>query len=448
MNRKIGILLILFISFLVFAGCSKKETDNQKGKNSQKENDNAIFEIDPNVEGEIVYWTRSANIFEELVEEFNKEYPNIKVNVVVLGGGELEDKLQTTLAAGSGAPDLAQVGVNSLHRFTTEGLLEDLLQPPYDAGRFQQYVTDYDWNRWKSLDGKRQLALPWDVTTGVFYYRQDIYEQMGLPSEPEELGEYLQDTENFMNAAKTLAANDIYMYDWRDLPAVQYGDSVGYFDTDYNWVRNDDKMAELLDVVKQGIQVGWAPQLSGLWSDEGKALMKQGKIASLSLDSWGARDIKIVLPEQEGKWRVTKRPLGYTNGGGTSFVIPAQSQQKDAAWAFMQWMTLSEASWKILLEHAVQPTFTHITSLPWYEEFTNEYLGGQQEFKLYSSLAETIPVRRYTALDGPAWNIYIDGLNKAIENNIDSKTALSQIESNVLKELATEIEELKAAEGK
>src|SRR5690606_41845274 len=103
---------------------------------------------------------------------------------------------------------------------------------------------------------------------------------MGLPTDPEELGEYLQDTENVLDAARTLAANDIYMYEFRDSPAIQYGDAVGYFDSELNYTRNDERMIELLDFVKEGVQIGWAPQMSLVFSDEGKQLVKQGKAAS------------------------------------------------------------------------------------------------------------------------------------------------------------------------
>src|SRR5690606_7778994 len=269
-------------------------------------------------------------------------YPNIKVNVIGLEFGPLHDQLQTTLAAGTGAPDVAQVEQGQFPRYSTSDLLEDLLQPPYNAQEYREYVSEYNWERWKSVDGKRLVGLPWDVTPGVFYYREDIYEAMGLPSDPEELGDFLQSSENLLDAAQTLAANDIYMYDWRDLPAVQYGDAIGYFDSNYNWTRNNDKMAELVDIVKQGIQIGWAPQLSGLGSDEGKQLMKQGKIASLTMGSWGARDIEAVLPEQAGKWRATRMPLDVNVGlGGSSFVMPSQGENKELAWAFMEWMVLS-----------------------------------------------------------------------------------------------------------
>src|SRR5690625_480637 len=150
------------------------------------------------------------------------------------------------------------------------------------------------------------------------------------------------------------------MYEWRDSPAVQFGDAVGYFDSDYNWTRNTDRMAELLDIVKQGIQIGWAPQL-GIFSDEGKQLINEGKVASVPLGSWGARDLAENFPDQEGKWRVTRMPLDVNAGlGGSSFVIPSQGEQKDASWALVEWMTLAEESWKAFVEHSVQPSFYHI----------------------------------------------------------------------------------------
>src|SRR5690606_31962361 len=151
-------------------------------------------------------------------------------------------------------------------------------------------------------------------TSGVFYYRADIYEEMGLPSDPEDLGEFLQDKQNLLDAAQTLAANDIYMYDWRDLPAVQYGDALGYFDSEYNWTRNTEKLAELVDGVKQGIQIGWAAPLRGLGADEGTQLLQHGKIASLAPGSYGARDLDAVLPDPAGKGRATKMPLGVNVG--------------------------------------------------------------------------------------------------------------------------------------
>ncbi len=380
-------------------------------------------------------------MFTDVIEEFNKVYPDVKVNLVNMEFGELHDNLQTTISAGNGAPDVAHVEQFQIARFQPEGMLEDLLQPPYDAGRFQEMHSEYNWERWKSVDGKRQLALPWDVTPGVFYYRADIYEQMGLPSEPEELGEFLQDRDNVLMAAQTLAANGIYMYEFRDSPAIQYGDAVGYFDSDYNYLRNDERMAELLDIVKQGVQLNWAPQMSILFSDEGRQLVNQGKVASFPAGTQASRQLEEFFPEQSGRWNVTRMPLGVNVGlGGSTFVIPSQSQNKEAAWAFIEYINLADAAWKIYVEKAVQPGWRHITSLPWYQEHTNEYLSGIQDYQFYDTLAELIPVRRLTPLDGAAWPIYIDNINESIDKNIDSRTILQQIEDNTMRQLAPDIE--------
>ncbi|MGP4041073.1 ABC transporter substrate-binding protein [Gracilibacillus sp. D59] len=454
-------LLLLFILILTFTvGCNinsggdsvetsseestegtetEAETDTEAGGEGEETN-GIDYTYDSSITGEITFWSWDE-MFKDVIKEFNKVYPNVKVELVNMELGELHDNLQTTINAGEGAPDVSHVEQFQIPRFQSEGLLVDVSQPPYNASRFRDLFSEYNWTRWQSIDGKRQLALPWDVVPGVFYYRTDIYEQMGFPTDPQELGEFLQDPENVLTVAQTFSANGIYMYEFRDSPAIQYGDAVGYFDSEYNYLRNDERMAELLDTVKQGVQLNWAPQMSILFSDEGKQLVNQGKVASFPAGNNAARHLADIFPDQSGKWSVTRMPLGVNVAlGGSTFVIPEQSENKEAAWAFIEYLTLSEEAWKIYVEKAVQPGVSHITSLPWFQEHTNEYLGGIQDYKFYDTLDEAIPVRKFTPLDGAAWDIYIEKINEAIDKNIDSKTILQQIEDNTLKQLGPEIE--------
>jgi multiple sugar transport system substrate-binding protein len=446
--KKFKFLTLLLVLVLALTACkSPSSGDNSDDGSKKGGNDSSDLEITythpTDLEGEIDFWSWDP-MFEDVIKEFNKVYPNIKVNLSVIELGELHDKLQTTITSGRGAPDVSHVEQFQFTRFQAPGLLEDFLQPQYNIQRYQDLQTEYNWERWKSVDGKRLLGIPWDLTLGVFYYRTDIYEQMGLPTDPVELGEFLQDVDNVLFAAQTLAANGIYMYEFRDSPAIQYGDATGYFDSDLNYMRNNERMIELLDIVKRGVQIGWAPQMSALWSDEGKKLTQQGKIASFPAGTNGSRHLKDIFPEQSGKWNVTRMPLGVNTGlGGSTFVIPSQSDSKDAAWAFLEWINLAEEPWKIYTEHAVQPGWKHITQLDWYKNHTNEYLNGAKDYAFYETLVDEIPVRRLTPLDGPAWPLYIDKINEAIDKNIDSRTILQQIEDNTLKQLAPEIEKLK-----
>jgi len=418
--------------------------NNDPGDTDKGKADGLSFKHDSSISGEITFW--SWGPWTDELAVFNKAYPNIKVNVVQMEIGDLHDKLATTLNAGNGAPDVSHV--LGIDRYDAPGLLEDLLQPQYDMGRYKDQTAPYVWERWMSIDGKRLLAPPWDIAPGVFYYREDIYEQMGLPNDPEELGEFLQEPENVFLAAQTLAANNIYMYEWRDSPAIQYGDALGYFDSELNYTRNNDRMIELLDLVKRGVQIGWAPQMSVLFGDEGKQLLKQGRVASFPAASNGSKVLADVVPEQAGKWRATKLPLGVNASlVGSSFVIPSQSKNKDAAFAFVEFISAAEDMWKIYVQNAVQSGWKHITSLEWYQNYENEYLGGQKEFAFYDTLVDKIPVRRFTSLDGMAWPIYIDLINESIDKNIDSRTTLQQIETNTLRQLAPELEKLKEVHG-
>ncbi|WP_274362004.1 ABC transporter substrate-binding protein [Paenibacillus thermotolerans] len=391
--------------------------------------------------GEVTVWTFVAET-EEIAKAFMEQYPNIKVNVVN-AGWEVHDKLATTLAAGTGAPDIAMVEQGQFPRYVTGDVLEDLLMPPFEAGRYEEFVSEYNWNRWKSIDGAKLYGMPWDVTPGVLYYRSDIYEQLGLPSDPIELSQYMTDPENILAIAQTLKADGKYFMEWGDGPVHWGGDEVGYFDTQMKWTRNTDRLVELLDVTKRGEQLQWSPYVSALWSDEGKAMVKKGELTGIVLGSWGAREIERTWPEQKGKWRATTMPLGIHAGlGGSTFIVPKQAKNKEAAWAFIQWATISEDAWKIWTKYSVQPGWKHIQELDWYINHTNEFLGGQEDYRFYQEVEKNIPARTLNPLDGKAWEIWLEGVQRAIKNNLDSKAIIQEIDENAQKQLKPDIDKI------
>jgi len=171
--------------------------------------------------------------------------------------------------------------------------------------------------------------------------------------------------------------------------------------------------------------------------------VKKGESPMYVAGTYGARDLEINFPDQKGKWRATTMPFGLNVGmGGSTFVIPSQSGNKDAAWAFVEFITTSEAAWKLWIEQSVQPDYKHITSQEWYLAHTNPYLGDQEDYKFYNELAGLIPVRRYTRLDGMAWPLWVEGVLKALDKNIDSKTAIQQTQENIENKLKAEKEKL------
>ena len=460
MNNYSRILIFALISMmLVLSACSKNATPNEgadavqpvavtpEATDAPAETliDENAFVPNSDIKGEITVWSFVEKASNDVAVEFNKEFPNIKVNTVILDFMGLHDKLQTTLAAGSGAPDVAVVEQGQFPRYMTGNVLEDLLQAPYDAGKYKADVSEYNWSRWMSIDGSKLLGMPWDVTPQVYYYRADIFEELGLPSEPEELGEYMQDADNFMNVIQILKANGKYAFEWKDGPIHWAGDELGYFDADMNWLRTADneKLIKLLDITKLGAQLGWAPHIGGLFDETGKQMVKSGELVGMALGSWGARELEIAFPELSGKWRATTLPLNINfGGGGSTFVIPAQSENKEAAWAYVEWSMRSENAWKVWTSNSIQPGWSNIAALPWYSEHKSEFLGGQEDYKFYEQLVGLIPVKRLTPLDGDGWGIWLEGVLNAIDKNVDSKTTLQQIQDNAKAKLTPKIEKL------
>lgn len=456
MHKKAWLMIMVFV--LLLTACSSggtnptnTESPSNTGANAegQSGNDENGKEAEPeqnfgkDVKGEITLWAFNENVFEEVAEAFMAEYPSIKVNTVFVPFDELHDKLQTTLASGSGAPDIAEVEQGQFTRYGTGGVLENLLAEPYNAGKFKDLVPEYNWERWMSPDGKQLLGMPWDSTPGVYYYRADIFEELGLPSDPEELGEYITDGENYLNLVQILSANGKYAFEWRDGPVHWAGDEIGYFDSELNWIRDNDRLIQILDYTKRGNQLNWAPHMAH-GSDEGKQLVLSGQLVGIALGSWGARGLALDFPELAGKWRVTNLPFGINFPiGGSSFVIPSQSQNKEAAWVYMQWVMRSEAAWKIWTKHSIQPGYTDIAQLPWYAEQANEYLGGQLDYKLYEQLAQLIPTKRLNPLDGQGWGLWVPRILDALDKNVDSRTTLQLAKEDAESMLKDEIEKLR-----
>lgn len=454
------LLIIMMAMVLVIAACSDGSNSPSSNNNTPAQQSNSggngggggdatTPETDPwqEVEGEVTMWAFNEDVFEEIAEAFMQEYPKIKVNAIFVPFWDLHDQLQTTLNAGSGAPDIAEVEVNQFTRYVTGGVLEDLLAEPYNVGQYREFIADYNWERWRSPDGTQLLGMPWDSTPGVYYYRHDIFEELGLPSDPKELGEYIKDPENFIQLAQVMTANGKYLFEWGDGPVHWAGDEIGYFDDDLNWVRDTQRLIDILDVTRRGHQLNWSPFIG--WNvDEGKQMMLSGELVGTVLGSWGSRELANTFPEMAGQWRVTNLPLGINTAiGGSSFVMPSQSQNKEAAWVYMQWMMRSENAWKIWTKYSIQPGYSDIATLDWYADQGNDFLGGQKEYQLYEELAQLIPAKRLNPLDGRGWELWVPRILDAINNNIDSRATMELVKEDVANTLQDEIEALKQQLG-
>lgn len=473
MKKTVSVLLILTFALTVFlAGCSGgsgiepadgSSTETQADTSTETETTDTATETetstdpvvtdDPNnftpalptdTQGELTVWV--AWPLDSWIDMFNSVYPNVKVNIVNVD--PIEEKLKTALAAGNGAPDIAFLDGGLMGNYNTIEGFEDLLQPPYDAGKYEKYFPPSVWQRFMSLDGKRLISISTDTAPAVTFYRTDIMEENGFPTDPQEFGQYISDTENFIGLAKTLQAQDKYVVQWDTEPLNIYTFGIGFFNRKMEWQRNTDQFVTGLDLAKRFKQEKLASNID-FWSDEGSQAVASGRLAMVFLGNWGAEEIRNKAPDTSGKWHSTNLPFGAFGGwGGASLGITNQSKNKEMAWEFIRLILLNSVyANKENIQYGGTPAY-----LPAYElldefEQPSEFLGGQMTGKMYQEFITKIPESISTPLDTKAQEIWDKGIQEALEKNIDSKTALQNIQDEVQRVLANDISALKKQLG-
>lgn len=453
MKKMTFLLLAIMLTFsVVLAACGGNESNdtasdntanavNQEQPANSEPAEEPVAEEEPakELEGEIELWSFDPNMFPETVEAFQARYPKVKINVVSMEFAEMHEKALTAIAAGTGGPDVLFLEGGQFKNFTAIEGLEDLLQQPYDAGQFRNDFTDANWNRWMSIDGKRLIGMPWDMPPAVSFYRTDILEENGFPTDPAELMQYMSDPENVMNMARTLKSKDIYMFEWRDQPVGLMNMGVTFFDNDLNFRRNTDSFVKGLDLSKQVTQ----EQLflgQSIWVEEGQQAIKNGKLAFIYLGSWGKSQVENWGgPEQSGKWRATGLPFGaYGGQGGSVLSILSQSDNKELAWEFIKYTLASEEGQLIWTKKGIMPGWKPAWEFPEFKNVTVPYFGDQNLNQLYAALLDKVQPSIETPMDNKANEIWGAGVAEIMDKNLDSKAALQKIQDDIMAAVAAD----------
>ncbi|KLT16594.1 hypothetical protein AA980_18530 [Neobacillus vireti] len=170
----------------VLAGCSQPKessSDNpkQEGKNGEKTVTNINFWGG---------WTGpDGDVMRTLVEQFNQENADIKVNLETLQWTPLFEKLITQTKVGN-PPALMAMHPQDIAQFASLGVLDP------DAAKGAGVEKDqFNANAWDGTfyDGK-QYAIPLDMHMHALYLNNEMYEKAGLdPANPPKTGEELID---------------------------------------------------------------------------------------------------------------------------------------------------------------------------------------------------------------------------------------------------------------
>ncbi|HEX4763756.1 MAG TPA: extracellular solute-binding protein, partial [Usitatibacter sp.] len=135
------------------------------------------------------FWAmgREGEVVRELLRDFERDHPEIRLDIQGLPWTAAHEKLLTAFA-GDAVPDLCQLGNTWIPEFAALDALEPLDASVATAGIEK---ADYFPGIWETnvIDGKL-LGVPWYVDTRLLFYRRDILSNAGFGSPPRDWAEW------------------------------------------------------------------------------------------------------------------------------------------------------------------------------------------------------------------------------------------------------------------
>ena len=383
-------------------------------------------------ETEITFWF-FAEWVAAAVEAFQQQTPTIKVDFQQLSYPDVHNKLLTSLAAGSGAPDVVGIELGYAGTFASSGGLVDLLQAPFDAEALKADLVEYKVQQGSSADGKLVL-FPWDIAPGGLLYRADLLQEDGFDPDPAAMQERIATWDDWFafgeevkakNPDRTLMADaftDVF-----NVRVEQQGH--GWFDGDKVVIeeKGTEPLQSAVDVRERGLD---------LKVDEGspdwQATIRNNEFVGDAAACWAEGGLKREQPQTVGHWRAIRAPEGNFNLGGSFLAIPEQSEKQEAAWEFIKFLAAStEGALLGLREGGAFPSYRPAWSDPVFDEPV-EFYGGQPAYRLWLDIAQEVPGKPIHPGEREASDIVNTQVGLVKQEGKDPAQAMKDAEAEVL----------------
>ncbi len=369
-----------------------------------------------------------------ILEQFQAENPDIKVEVRVLQHGDHHTALVTNLATGSGAADVVAIDVGFIARFVADGGLVDLNAAPYNASQYQDLFAEYAWLQSSTTDG-RLIAMPTDLGPGVMFYRRDRFEQVGAS-----IDDVIKNWDSYVEFGRQVTRDtdgdgkiDVFLIaDASDVARaimrsnIAAGDGV-FFDAAGNAVVESDRFKEAFRVAKEIRDAGLDARI-GSWTNEWYEAFKRGTVATQLSGAWLLGHLQNwMAPETAGLWGASDLPNGiYGSWGGSFYGIPEQSQNKEAAWKLVQFLTTRPDVQLAAFERiGAFPAVTSTYGDPLFDEEI-PFLANQKARQLFARVAQNIEGRATNPGDQIAEEIVNSALSQVLDEGRSIDEALAE----------------------
>jgi lactose/L-arabinose transport system substrate-binding protein len=365
------------------------------------------------VQGRITVWgwNIAAKSLKSLVPKFNEHWPRVEPDVHV-SGANMQTRFLLSLAAGTGAPDVMQLQAYETPRYVATGRLTDLT--PVAA----KYAKDFPAASWANClhDGK-VYAIPWDIGPCGIFYKPHIFAKFGVDADKIEtwddfiaVGRVIVEKSRGKTKMLPLAKSQVQIM--FEMLLQQLSGQV--FDANGRIAVDSPQSRRVLDLIRRMLDAGICTDVETFTHDY-LAGFNADTIATYPLAVWLGGTIKDTTGEYgstKTEWRVLRLPaferggLRVSNLGGSTLAIPDQCENKEAAWAFIEYaLCTREGQVAQYANYDLFPAFLPALKDPFFEQ-GDAFYSGQKVRQLFATDVDRIPVLNRTS-DWVETNIYL-----------------------------------------
>ncbi|WP_394136565.1 ABC transporter substrate-binding protein [Cytobacillus oceanisediminis] len=408
MKRYALILLSLILAAGIIAGCSSSSSSGDEKPKDDTKNEDEVVTLNM-----FQFKVEIAEQLQEMITEFEKEHPNIKVKLETVGGGaDYSAALKAKFASGEHPDIFNNGGFKELELWKEH--LADLSNEPW-----AEHVLPIGKVPMTDTDGKL-YGMPVNLEGYGFIYNKDLFEEAGIKEPPNTISE-------LKDAAKKLEDKGITPFsagygEWwvigqhlLNIPFAQQEDPVAYIEGLYSGsekITGNDKFKEFKEVMDTEINSGNDNPLTTDYNTQ-VTLFASGKTAMLQQGNWTENMITEINPDinmgflpiplSDDEATADRLPVGVPN----NWVLNKNSEHLEEAKLFLEWMVSSETGKRYITEE--------FAFIPAFDNIEPNGLGplGQSILE-YSKEDKTIPW---------TWFRWPDGANKEFAATIQEYAA-------------------------
>ena len=342
-------------------------------------------------------------------------------------GGDFKQKLLTTMTSRRYVPDITGIKGEDMPSVLPDAdRFVDL--NTLGAAQFKPQYLGWKWAMGQTKDGKL-IGFPIDIGPTALFYREDLFAQAGLPTDPNTVAAQMKSWDDYFAAGAELhkAIPRTFLIDNAgDVFTVAVGQSGQRFiDAGGAFIGDGDHIRQAWETAVKPIKLGIDAKINdNSWNGN----ISNGTIGSVIGAAWHALDIEQAAPNLAGKWRVAANAGGPADIGGSFLAIPTTCPDPALAFQIITWILNPANQAKGFTDEALFPSTPATYTMPALTA-PDAYFGGQKTIDVFGPAASAIP-NQYTApadsaVSAPYFNQLINVENGA---NPDSawNTAVSQ----------------------